>query len=237
MSEDAEAAEDGFEPHLAVGDVAVDGRDVEMLRAIDRHGSMQAAADALGRSYPHLQRRVVELEDAAGRLTERVRGGSGGGGTELTERATRLVRQFERLRVELGGVAAVAESVIPGTVVDRDGELATVETPAGDLTARVPGDDIGVPVDVLVRSDAVVVMTSDVDADGARTSLRNRLAGTVAAVDAGETVADVAVSVAEDVDVQAVVTAESRDRLGLEVGRDVVVAFKSTAARGVTPSL
>jgi molybdopterin-binding protein len=33
------------------------------------------------------------------------------------------------------------------------------------------------------------------------------------------------------------VTAESRDRLGLEAGREVVVAFKSTAARGVEPSI
>lgn len=229
--------EDGFEPHIAIGDVTVDRRDVEMLRAVDEHGSMQAAADALGRSYPHLQRRVVELEDAAGDLTERVRGGSSGGGTELTDRATRLVRQFERLRAELGGVAAVTESVIPGTVVARDGELATVATPAGDLTARVPGDDAGVDVDVLVRSDAVVVMTSDVDAAGTRTSLRNRLEGTVSSVDARETIAHVTVSVADSVDVDAVVTTESRDRLGLDVGRDVVVAFKSTAARGVEPSL
>lgn len=229
--------EDGFEPHIAVGDVTVDGRDVEMLRAIDSEGSMQAAADALGRSYPHLQRRVVALEDAAGQLTERVRGGSGGGGTELTDRATRLVRQFERLQVELGGVTAVSESLIPGTVVAREGELATVETPAGVLTARVPGDETGVDVDVLVRSDAVVVMTSDVDAGDTRTSLRNRLRGTVSAVDAGETVANVTVSVADGVDLEAVVTAESRDRLGLEPGREVVVAFKSTAARGVEPSL
>jgi molybdate transport system regulatory protein len=230
-------AEDGFEPHVAVGDVTVDRRDVEMLRAIDAHGSMQAAADALGRSYPHLQRRVVELEDAAGDLTERVRGGSSGGGTELTDRARRLVHQFERLHAELGGAAAVAESVIPGTVVARDGELATVETPAGDITARVPGDETGGAVDVLVRSDAVVVMTRDVDGDGTQTSLRNRLEGTVDSVDAAETIAHVTVAVAEDVDIEAVVTAESRDRLGLEPGREVVVAFKSTAARGVEPSL
>jgi molybdate transport system regulatory protein len=229
--------EESFAPHIAVGDVTVDGRDVEMLRAIDSYGSMQAAADALDRSYPHLQRRVVELEDAAGQLTERVRGGSGGGGTVLTGRATRLVRQFERLQVELDGVTAVAESVIPGTVVGRSGELATVDTPAGELTARVPGEETGVAVDVLVRSDAVVVMTSDVDADTTRTSLRNRLQGAVTAVDTGETIAHVTVSVADGVDVEAVVTAESRDRLGLEVGRDVVAAFKSTAARGVEPSL
>lgn len=235
--QDTSTPENDFAPRVAIGDVTVTDRDVEMLRAIDAHGSMQAAADALGRSYPHLQRRVVELEDVAGALTERVRGGSGGGGTELTERATRLVRQFERLRVELGGAAAVSESVLPGTVVARDGELATVETPAGELTARVPGDAVGVEVDVLVRSDAVVVMTSDVDADTTRTSLRNRLDGTVSDVSEGETIAHVTVTVAPDVTVEAVVTSESRERLGIEPGREVVVAFKSTAARGVEPSL
>ena len=63
-----------FEARLAVGDVTVTSRDVEMLRAIDRCGSMHRAAETLGRSYPHLQRRLVEIEEAAGPLTERERG-------------------------------------------------------------------------------------------------------------------------------------------------------------------
>ena len=230
--------EDGFEPRVAIGDVTVGDRDVTMLRAIDSEGSMHAAAESLGRSYPHLQRRVVELEGAAGALTERARGGSGGGGTELTDRARDLLRRFERLRVQLGSAAAVSESVIPGTVVERVGELATVETAAGEVTARVPeGVAVDDDVEVLLRSDAVVVMTDDVDAGTTRTSLRNRLDGTVRDVNAGETVATVTVAVADGVTVEAVVTTESRDRLDLAVGRSVVVAFKSTAARGVATSL
>ena len=64
----------GFEPHLAIDETTVTSRDVEMLRAIDHCGSMHGAADELGRSYPHLQRRVVELEEAVGQLTRRSRG-------------------------------------------------------------------------------------------------------------------------------------------------------------------
>ncbi|MGM0398930.1 MAG: winged helix-turn-helix domain-containing protein, partial [Halobacteriota archaeon] len=126
--------EDSFEPLLSDGETTVTERDVRMLRAIDRYGSMSRAADELGRSYPHLQRRIVELEAAFGDLTTRNRGGRGGGGTSLTGEARTLIRRFERLRSELGGVTAVAESVIPGTVVDRQGELATVDTDAGTLT-------------------------------------------------------------------------------------------------------
>lgn len=221
--------DEGFEPHLAAGDVTVTGRDVAALRAVDRHGSLSAAAEALGRSYGHLQRRVVELEDALGDLTTRTRGGAGGGGTELTDRARELVRQFDRLGAELSAATSVTESVLPGTVVARDGELATVDTAAGEVTARAPPD--ADRVEVLVRSDAVVLLAPE-GAD-ATTSLRNRLDGEVSAVESGEAVARVEVAVGDDATLTAVVTAESRERLGIEPGRSVVAAFKTTAARAV----
>lgn len=219
----------GFDPHLAAGDVTVTGRDVAALRAVDRHGSLSAAAEALGRSYGHLQRRVVELEDALGDLTARRRGGAGGGGTELTDRARELVRQFDRLGAELSAATSVTESVLPGTVVAREGELAAVDTAAGEVTARAPPG--AERVEVLVRSDAVVLLAPD--GPDATTSLRNRLRGEVAAVEAGEAVARVSVAVGDDTNLTAVVTAESRERLEVETGAPVVAAFKTTAARAV----
>jgi len=219
----------GFEPHLAAGDVTVTGRDIAALRAVDRHGSLSAAADALGRSYGHLQRRVVELEAALGDLTARSRGGVDGGGTELTDRAHELVRQFDRLGAELSAATSVTESVLPGTVVAQDGELATVDTAAGEVTARAPPG--AERVEVLVRSDAVVLLPAD--AADSTTSLRNRLRGEVVAIDAGESVARVTVAVGEGVDLAAVITTESRDRLSVQTGRPIVAAFKTTAARAV----
>lgn len=222
----------GFEPHLATGEATVTSRDVEMLRAIDRHGSMHRAAEELGRSYGHLQPRVVELEAAIGPLTRRVKGGRGGGGTELTEGARDLVRRFERLRVELSGVATVAESVVPGTVVDRRGEIATVDTPAGEVSARVP--EGATEVEIAVRSDAVVLMVPGSPAQE-HTSLRNQLRGTVAAIQRDETIATVTVAVDGGVEIASVITAESLDRLDLTEGGEVVAAFKTTAARA-TPA-
>jgi len=234
MSDEPDAPDDGlrpgYEPHLAVGDVTVTDRDVAMLRAIDDEGSMAAAADALGRSYPHLQRRVVELEEAVGTLTSRVRGGSDGGGTELTATARDLLRRFDRLRAELSGVTAVPESILSGTVAERRDQLATVRTAAGPVTARVP-EGLSA-VEIAVRADAVVLMLPDADAR-AHTSLRNRLDGTVTEVEGEGNVVRVSVAVADDVTVEAVITAESRRRLDLAPGTAVVAAFKSTAARAV----
>ena len=228
------ALEKGFEPHLAVGDTSVTGRDVEMLRAIKEHGSMHAAAEALGRSYPHLQRRVVELEEALGQLTERVRGGKGGGGTRLTDAALDLVRRFERLRIELAGVATVPESILAGDVVERNGQLATVQTPAGDISARVP--TTATNVEVAIRADAVVLMNPGSPSQ-VHTSLRNQLDGIIVDLVVEDALANVTVEMADGVTIDSVVTEASVERLGLETGREVIAAFKSTAARATSTDM
>lgn len=220
----------GFEPHLAIGETTVTGRDVEMLRAIDEFGSMHRAAEELGRSYPHLQRRVVELEEAIGRLTRRDRGGKDGGGTQLTPDALDLIRRFERLRVELAGVTTVPEAVISGTVTDQRGELATVRTAAGDISARVPAGTTD--VEIAVRADAVVLMKPRSPSHG-HTSLRNQIPGIVSELVIADTIATVTVEIADGVTIESIVTEESVDRLDIEKGTDVIAAFKTTAARAI----
>lgn len=224
----------GFEPHLVIDDTTITARDIDMLRTIHQSGSMHKAADRLGRSYPHLQRRVVELEEAIGPLTQRIRGGEDGGGTRLTADATALIRKFERLRTELTGVATVPESIIRGSVRSRDGDLVTVQTPAGDILARGPEHDG--EVEIAVRADTVVLLNLGSPSQ-VHTSLRNQLTGTVTAIDKDDSVALVTVQVAPDQTIDSVVTNGSVDRLALTEGSRVVAAFKTTAARATPVSL
>ncbi len=224
--------EKGYTTTLAVDGVTIDRRDIEMLEAIDEHGSMHSAADELGRSYARLQNRVVEIEDAVGPLTERQRGGRGGGGTVLTQNARDLRRRFDRHAAELDGVARVTESVISGTVRDRTGELATVETAVGSILALVPED--ASEVQVSVRSDAVVLTEPDETPRGDDTSLRNRFSGTVSNVESGDAIDRVTVRLGDETTLQALVTRASAERLGLEAGRSITASFKATAARGIS---
>lgn len=221
-----------FDARIGRGDVTLTGRDVELLRAIDDHGSINAAATALGRSYSRAQQRVVELEESFGDLVERERGGSGGGGSRLTDEARDLLSQYDRLRAEFSGVAETAETVLSGRVIDRDGELATVETPAGTVRALVP--EAGEAVRVTLRADAVTLQSPSRSPDADRTSARNRLRGTVLDVDAGESVALVTVDVGGEVTLSALVTAASVETLRLHRGTPVVASFKATATRGVS---
>ncbi len=220
-----------YSTKLSVDGVTIDQRDIDMLEAIDQHGSMHKAADALGRSYARVQNRVVEIEDAVGTITERQRGGSGGGGTKLTHTARTLRRRFDRHETELDGVAQVTESVFAGTVRDRTGELATVDTDIGSILALVPED--ASEVQITVRSDAVVLTDPEETPRADGTSLRNQFHGTIATVESGDAITRVTIQLPEDSTIQALVTNASANRLTLETDQPIAVSFKATAARAI----
>jgi len=203
-------------------------RDVELLRAVREHGSLNRAANELGRSYSRSQQRVVELEAAFGELVERQRGGAGGGGSSLTETAEGLLAEFDRLETEFAGVADVAETVLRGTVVERDGELGTVETVAGPVRAIVP--PTARDVRLTIRADAITLHAPD-GVPESKTSARNHLQGEVREIVAGDAIARVVLDVGADTDVSVLVTGTSVDRLGLAPGTPVVASFKATATR------
>lgn len=222
-----------FETRLRVDDVVFGAEDAALLRAVDKEGSLHAAADALGRSYSRAHGRVRELETALGSLLERSRGGAGGGGSELTADARALIARFDRLEAALADTAEAEEVVVEGRTVSRDGELATVETPAGVLAAVLfePADR----VQVTIRADAVTLHDTTDAPDPGRTSARNHLSGVVVAVDRREAVARVSVEVAGGVTIPALVTVDSIDGLDLAPGSEVVASFKATSTRA-TPA-
>ncbi|NHN43235.1 LysR family transcriptional regulator [Halorubellus sp. JP-L1] len=232
----------GFEAHLRAGDVTVDGDDAALLAAVDREGSLSAAADALDRSYSRAQKRVSALEEGLGALVERTRGGADGGGSRLTDAGRDLLARFARVRAAFADTAETDAAVLRGTVRDRDGELATVETAIGDVTALLFED--ATDVQVAVRADAVTLHDATTAPDADASSARNRFAGTVAAVDRRESVALVEVTVGEEdgadgeedgadagATLPVLVTVDSLERLALEPGRGVVATFKATATR------
>ncbi len=218
-----------FDARLRADDVAFTDRDATLLRRVDATGSLNRAADDLGRSYSRAHDRVKALEAAFGPLVERQRGGSSGGGSTLTDRARDVLGRFERLRAGYAAVAETSEAVLDGTVAGRDGELGTVRTAAGTVRAIVPPDRDA--VQVTVRADAVTLHNDSEDPPAGVTSARNRFDGTVVAVDRGEAVSHVTVDVGGGERLFALVTDVSRRELALEPGREVVASFKATATR------
>ncbi len=220
-----------YSTKLAIDGVTIDRRDIDMLEAIGRYGSMHKAADELGRSYARLQNRVVEIETAVGPITKRQRGGSGGGGTELTDQARNLRQRFERHDAELDGLTQVTESVFTGTVCNRTGELGTVDTDIGPILALVP--QTAPTVQVAVRADAVVLTAPEETPRADGTSLQNQFDGTITQIESGEAIVSVTVQLTADSAIQALITKASADRLALELEVPITASFKATAARAI----
>ena len=75
---------------------------VEMLQAIDRHGSILHAAQETGISYRKIRGAIRDMEAAIGhRLVQSRRGGESGGGAKLTRFAYDLLCSFEKFSSDL----------------------------------------------------------------------------------------------------------------------------------------
>lgn len=210
--------------------VEFDERDVVLLNEIDETGSVAKASTNLGRSRARDLSRIEELETVFGDLVERQRGGSGGGGSTLTDNATHLLNQYNRLQVALSATAQVPETVLEGTVSSISGELADVATSVGTVRGLHDGVTRDDRIQVRIGADALTVLEPTVDPDPDSTSARNQLTGTVVDIERGETVCTVAIDVDGTV-FQALVTEESADRLELTEGQKVVLTWKATATR------
>ncbi len=78
-----------------------DGRE-RLLLAIERGGSLNAAAGELGISYRKAWSQLQQMEKHAPfALVERSKGGKGGGSTHLTAEAKELLERFARLKMGL----------------------------------------------------------------------------------------------------------------------------------------
>lgn len=219
----------GFDAQLRADNVEFTQKDASLLEAVDEIGSIHRAADELGRSYSRSHQRITVLEEAFGALVQRQRGGSGGGGSTLTENAHELLSRFERLRTGYSSVAETTEAVLDGTVVTRTGELGTVTTAAGDVRAIVPANTDAVQVSL--RADTVTLHDPDETPTESATSARNRFDGHVLGIDRGDAISLVSIDVEAEDPLYALVTEESRERLQLESGRPIVASFKATATR------
>ena len=80
------------------GDVVLSDWRVELLEAIDAHGSLSRAAEALDVPYRTAWERVKATEAELGmRLVDTESGGADGGGSRLTPEAQDVCRRFRRV--------------------------------------------------------------------------------------------------------------------------------------------
>ncbi len=164
------------------------GKRIELLEAIDRHGSIASAAKAVGMSYKGAWDAIDAMNNQSDQpLVLRSIGGKHGGGTELTGYGRNIIRLFRR----------------------GEGEYQRI------LAALIEGvEDFDALQDFLGRFSM-------------RTSARNQFAGRIAHLTRGAVNVDVRIKLDEKNEIASVVTVDSADSLGLEIGMEVYALVKA----------
>ena len=79
---------------------------MEILEAIEKHGSISSASKALGMSYRYVWGYIRRIEEITGKkIVKAVRGGKRGGKAELTDTGRELLSEFRKLQqfMEISG--------------------------------------------------------------------------------------------------------------------------------------
>jgi molybdate transport system regulatory protein len=226
---------------------------IALLAAIGETGSITGAAKAIGMSYKAAWDAVDAMNNLAGEtLVIRSTGGKGGGGTTLTPRALTLIDTFRaverehRLFLERAG-AAIAGFSDDWQLIGRIGmktsarnqwygKVSAIQrgTVNDEVSLALPGGHSVVAVVTHESTETLVLLVAD-DGMAERLSTRNRLRGTVSAVQRGAVNAEVSLTLEGGAVVTAVVTNESVAELGIAEGQALVAAFKaSSVILGVT---
>lgn len=123
-----------------------------------------------------------------------------------------------------GSVEAVKPGAINSEVdVLLPGGLRIVATVTNDSVSEL-GLVAGKAVKALVKASSVLVLA---DGAGVRLSARNRLEGSVSALTEGQVSTEVAITLANGLNVYATITREGASALGLKVGMAAAAVFKA----------
>ncbi len=237
------------------------GGRIELLEKIAEHGSISAAARAIGMSYKAAWEAVDAMNNLADEpLVIRETGGRHGGGTRLTDHGRRIVELFRVIQGEydrfLGGLSAAigdfdrffdlmrrlsfkasVRNQFQGRVLylvsGAVNSEVVVELSGGDrLVSIVSNESIeqlrlkeGDPVHALVKETSVILL---VEEDGAKSSARNKLCGTVVRCQEGAVNGEVVIELAGGRRVTAIITNESIHNLGLKEGAYACALIKAS---------
>lgn len=166
------------------------GNRIDLLEQIDQCGSISTAAKAAGMSYKTAWDALNLMNNLADQpLTVAATGGSGGGGTRLTEEGKKVVRLYRLIEAE------------------HQGMLTRLEEDLGDFENYLP---------LLQR------MTM-------RISAKNVFSGTVCEITRDISVSQVVLELKSGHQMTAVISTDSVDALGLEVGSSAYALVKASS--------
>ncbi|MCW4454835.1 TOBE domain-containing protein [Flavobacterium sp. MXW15] len=228
-----------------------------LLEALAQHGSISAAARAVGMSYKGAWDAITALNSLVGSpLVVAETGGVGGGGAHLTRTGQRVLAFHRALGALQQRVLSGAGDLDLDQLLKRmdnlmlrtsarnqyEGTVSALQRGAvnSEVTLALPGGDQVVAVitnhsvdelGLAVGGSAVALIKASfvlLAADGVRSSARNALPGVVVACRKGAVNAEVELELRAGLRLVATITNESVDALGVKEGARLTALVKAS---------
>jgi molybdate transport system regulatory protein len=240
-------------------------RRIALLEAVGAHGSITAAARAVGMSYKGAWDAIEAMNNLAGAaLVDRTSGGKGGGGTRLTARGIEVVAAFRtverahrefvaslgqrapadmqlirRLNMKTSArnqFAGTVQALVRGAVYD---EVRLLLASGAELVAAITRESTDA-LELRPGAQAVALVPAGAiiliaGDDRARYSARNRMAGTIVRLQPGAVHTEVVLELGHGQTLAAIITNDSRAALDLDTGGTAAGIFKASAVTLCVP--
>ncbi len=114
----------------------------ELLKLIEEEGTISSAAKEMNMAYRHAWGEIKEIEEATGKdIVTSTRGGEERGGSQLTDFAIELLKEFEDLKSEHDETVYKKPSLTVDGIIKKDERLLLIErkNPPFEGMYAIPG--------------------------------------------------------------------------------------------------
>lgn len=217
------------EYQLQIGNksIIIDHKKFLLLKYIRDYGSITKASQKTGIPYRTSLKYIEIIENQLdSKIVATKRGGAGGGGgSQLTNKGKMVIREYEKFNSIIKKHSDMNE--LEGRVINLDRDNRVMHIELDDKTVILPlMDDLKVGDDVLllIGPEEIFIMLEPQES-----SVRNILPGRIIEMGFQNEMVRLKISIADNINISADITEYSRDKLDLNLGKNVYIGFKAAS--------
>lgn len=205
----------------------MDSRRFELLKKIDNCGSIMNASKKTGVPYRTALKYIEVMEETLGHgVVFTTRGGrGGGGGSKLSALGKEIIKEYTKIDKALQKVSQTNE---------LRGKIALIEEEQKVMHLDINGEDIILPYNkdfkpgediiLLISPEDIIVMLEPQES-----SVRNIIKGDIAGLKLHDGMVRLEIKLKNNETLDVDVTQFSREKLGLDLGKEVFIGFKAVS--------
>ncbi|MCK9152378.1 TOBE domain-containing protein [Methanobacterium alcaliphilum] len=205
----------------------MDSTRFELLKKIDKCGSIMGASKKTGIPYRSALKYIEVMEETVGHgVVFTTRGGrGGGGGSKLSSLGKKIIKEYTKINKVLQKVSDLNE--LPGRVknIDNEKKVMHIDFSGQDIILPLSRDfNVDDDVTLLISPEDIIVMLKPQES-----SIRNIMPGQIIGLKLNEGMVRLEVILSNESSLDVDVTQYSKEKLGLDLGKNIFIGFKAVS--------